>query len=183
MTSTSPLKNFLDATSAQVVLAQEVKTSGPTSDSLRDWARRNGWKVLFADSDYRPDTDAHSVGVAIFAREWLGFRWPPGCGPTTKGARVVIGMLECPSLPAIMLASTYLKTGIGGATPYNLGLFKFVGQTASEHRMPWIMGGDYKVSPHAMNETMFPQTAGAQILADLTPIGTCDSAHGVSTID
>ena len=78
VTSTGPLKKFLDATSAHFVLAQEVKTSGPTSDYLRDWVRRNGRKVLIADASYRPDTNAHSAGVAIFERDWLGLGWPPG---------------------------------------------------------------------------------------------------------
>ena len=83
----------------------------------------------------------------------------------------------------MLIASAYLKTGIGGATPYNLELLRFVGQTTSVHRMPWIMGGDYKMPPRAINDTLFPQTAGAQILADLSPVGTCDSAGGVFTID
>ena len=125
-----PFKNFLKARTAHVVLAQEVKTSGPSSEILKDWARRNGWKILVADADYRPHTDAHSAGVAILARDWLGLGWPPGCGPTTKDGRVIIGMLECPFLPPMLIASIYLKTGIGGATPYNLELLKYAGQTA-----------------------------------------------------
>lgn len=88
-----------------------------------------------------------------------------------------------PLLAPNLVASIYLKTGIGGATAYNLNLFRFVGQVTSEHRMPWLIGGDYQMAPRAVEDTLFQQTAGAKILADLSPIGTCDSPSGVSTID
>ena len=113
VTSVGPLKKFLETTRAHVVLAQEIKTSGPTTEALKDWARRHGWKILVTDADYRPHTGAHSAGVAILARDWLGLGWPPGCGPTTKEGRVIIGMLECPFLPPMLIASMYLKTRIG----------------------------------------------------------------------
>lgn len=96
-----PFQKVLDNHHADVVLAQDVKTSGFTTEELKDWARRHGWKALVADAEYRQFTDAHSAGVAIFARDSLGLGWPPACGPTTKDGRVVIGMLECPSLPRI----------------------------------------------------------------------------------
>ena len=92
-------------------------------------------------------------------------------------------MLECPFLPPMLVASIYLKTGIGGAAPYNLELLRFVGQATSVHRLPWILGGDFQMSPDAINKTLFPQTARAQILADDNPMGTCRHAFGVSTID
>ena len=39
------------------------------------------------------------------------------------------------------------------------------------------------MAPRAISETLFPQTAGAQVLADFNPMGTCKHAYGVSTID
>ena len=79
--------------------------------------------------------------------------------------------------------SIYFKACIGGATPYNLGLLQHAGQLASLHGMPWILCGNFQISPQALADTMFPEAAGARILADLSPAGTFTDQNGSSIID
>ena len=86
-------------------------------------------------------------------------------------------MIECPGVPAFVAASAYLKTGIGGAAPYNLQLLEFVGQ------VPWLLGADFQLSPQALADTRFPEAARAKIVADMNPVGTCTNATGASIID
>ena len=177
------LKQYLLTTDAHVVMAKEVKTSGAKTVLLQDWARRNGWKALIADAIYCPETKAHRAGVAVFARDYLGLSWPPGRGPTCHESRLIAVMVESPGLPAMLCLSVYLQTGVGGASPYNLGLLEYAGRITSFYRMPWIMGGDYQMTAEALARTLFPEAAGARILTDRGPAGTCVHAHGSSSID
>ena len=177
------LKQYLLTTDAHVVMAQEVKTSGAKTVLLQDWARRNGWKALIADAIYCPEAKAHRAGVAVFARDYLGLSWPPGRGPTCHESRLIAVMVESPGLPAMLCLSVYLQTGVGGASPYNLGLLEYAGRITSLYRMPWIMGGDYQMTAEALARTLFPEAAGARILTDRGPAGTCVHAHGSSSID
>ena len=62
------LKQFLKAANADVVLAEDVKTSGQTIAVLSDWALMNGWKELVEDAQHSRETNAHSAGVTILAR-------------------------------------------------------------------------------------------------------------------
>ena len=71
-TASGSLKSYLFATDAHIVLAQEVKTSGESSVQLKGWAKSAGWKVLVADAVFCQATKAHSAGVAVFVREWIG---------------------------------------------------------------------------------------------------------------
>ena len=70
-------------------------------------------------------------------------------------------MIECPGVPAFLAASADLKTGIGGAAPYNLQLLEFVGLVTSSHRLPWLLGADFQMSPQALADTRFPEAARA----------------------
>ena len=68
-TASGSLKTFLTATSAHIVLAQEVKTSGESSERLKGWAKGAGWKALIVDAVRCKATKSHSAGVAIFVRD------------------------------------------------------------------------------------------------------------------
>ena len=182
-TAAGSLKKYLTTTEAHIVLAQEVKTSGTTSEQLKVWAASQGWKCLIADAVFSKATSCHSAGVAILARDWIGIGWPPGRGPTHYESRVLVALIECPGVPAFLAASAYLKTGIGGPAPYNLQLLEFVGQVTSCHRLPWLLGADFQMSPQSLAETRFPEAARARIVADMNPVGTCTSASGTSIID
>ena len=182
-TAAGSLKTYLAATDAHIVLAQEVKTSSGTSEQLKGWAKNHAWRVLVADAVYCPTTKAHRAGVAVFVREWMGLGWPPGAGPIHFESRAIVAMVECPGLPAFLVASAYLKTGIGGAAPYNLKILEFIGQTVGAHRLPWVLGGDFQMTPQDLADTSFPEAAGARIVADLSPVGTCTNAFGASIID
>ena len=182
-TASGSLKSYLSTTDAHIVLAQEVKTSGEFSVQLKGWAKSAGWKVLVADAVFCQATKAHSAGVAVFVREWIGLGWPPGRGPTQHESRALVAMIDCPGIPAFLVASAYLKTGIGGAAPFNLQILEFIGQVVSSHRMPWVLGGDFQMSPQDLADTHFPSAARACIVADLNPVGTCTSAFGASVID
>ena len=77
----------------------------------------------------------------------------------------------------MLVASVYLRTRDGGASAYNFEILSYTGSLLSEHRMPWLIGGDFQMSPDEVAETMFPATAQGRILADFSPNGdphACD---------
>ena len=82
----------------------------------------------------------------------------------------MVAMIECPGVPAFLAASAYLKTGIGGAAPFNLQILEFVGRVTSSHRLPWILGADFQMSPQMVADTQFSEAARARIMADLDPV-------------
>lgn len=135
-----------------------------------------------ADAEYCRGTNAHKAGTAVFARDWLGLGWPPGRGPIHYDARLITAMVECATLRAMLAGSMYLKTGLGGATPYNLRLLYYAGHVVIMH-MPWLLGGDFQTPLSEVEATLFPEAAGARIVADLSPVGICTSAYVASTLD
>ena len=67
-TAAGSLRNYLLTSTAHVVMAQELKTSGGSSEQLHDLAICHGWKILAVDPMSVGDTRAHKAGVAIFER-------------------------------------------------------------------------------------------------------------------
>eukprot|EP00959_Pyramimonas_sp_CCMP1952_P357591 7487336-Pyramimonas_sp.AAC.1 len=69
------LKERLVTTSSVIACAQEIGLSELSAAQSLDAVRALGWKFLISASEFNPDTNRCSAGVAVFARSGLGPRW------------------------------------------------------------------------------------------------------------
>eukprot|EP00973_Karenia_brevis_P035100 4842466-Karenia_brevis.AAC.1 len=181
-TCAKALKRLLGTCVADVVFAQELRVAGTEADSLRDWARRHGWKCLVADAVTSETTGRRSAGVGIFVRDHLGLGHLPDGPKDDPTGRAIAGMLEIPGAGRICVVSAYLWVG-EELSARNLDLLRTTGEWCSLHRMPFIIGADWNMHPSVIESTTFADILHAAIVADMSTIGTCTSEGAVSTID
>lgn len=129
-TGWGPLKRYLGRTTAHVVLAQEHRLRGERVDEASEWARRQGWKSLWADAA-KGDGDGTRGGVAIFVRDSLGLRPPPWGDPVVEEARILAATVEAPGHRPTIYSTMYLEDGTGLA-PRNRAYMAKLGQKFSK---------------------------------------------------
>ncbi len=177
------LQRRLTATSAHVVLAQETWLTPDAIHAASAWAKRNGWHSIWSAAVPGPCGGA-SGGTAIFARDFLGLRYPPGGSHEWVPGRAVAAVLDAPAMRPILLVSCYLVHGIGPA-PANLSILAEIGRrkraAADEYEM--FMGGDVNMEPPDFAATGFAEQMDAAVLYPSTGRGTFRTARSASLID
>ena len=119
----------------------------------------------------------HLGGVAIFVRDWLGLsEWPTHPDDNARG-RLVSGLLEAPGYGSILLVSAYLAAG-ANLDEQNLGILERLGRVLTTSTHPYIVGGDFQVSPGTMMTIDFTQVVGATLVTASDGLGTCKSSRG-----
>ena len=190
-TVASSLKEWLEASQADVVLAQELHLLGDDLAELADWARKKGWKCILEAGlpGDKASTDVRSVvaGVGIFVRDHLSLqvcRVSEGQGDkeasTVVPGRCVCGLLTLPDGGRIMLYSCYWHSGKGLARD-NLALYKALLNHIGDQPFQYISGGDFQVNPLLVKEHTTVQKDAGGVIIDTDPdIGTCTSKKGVA---
>ncbi len=182
-TGWKPLKRRLASTSAQVLLAQETWTGSSRIPQASAWARRRGWKSLWAPA-VRGSGGGMSGGVAIFVRDYLGLRLPQVGDYVWHEARAVAGILEAPGFRPFFIASIYLHSGDGPGAR-NLAVLSDIGKAIREQGEDWqiIFGGDLNMTPEDLLATGFDREVEASVVYPPTCRGTFRTAKVASLID
>ncbi len=103
-TGWAALKRRLLDTRAHVLLAQETWVTQAAIPAASEWARRRGWKAVWSPARVT-ENGGTSAGVAIFARDYLGLRYPDNESHEVEPARIVAAVMEIPGARPIWLAS------------------------------------------------------------------------------
>ncbi len=135
------LQRRLQSTSAHVILAQETWIMQDSIPAASAWAKKRGWKSIWSAAQAGPNGGA-TGGVATFAREEFGLRYPPGGSHEWHLGRVVAAVLDAPEHHPLLLVSSYLIHGIGPAAA-NLDILAKIGSRAraAARGMDMVMGG------------------------------------------
>ncbi len=182
-TGWGPLKRRLLVTKAHVVLAQETWTLQGQVANASAWARRHGWDSIWAPAKLGAGGGA-SGGVAIFARQGMGLRFPAVGTHVIEDARAVAGYCDPPGHRPIMLCSAYLIDGKGAKEP-NKAILAKIGRKVEAQGAGCLalVGGDFQCHPSDMDATGFPDNLGGRVVAAGTARGTFRTASTSSCID
>ncbi len=182
-TGWASLKRRLKATDAHVLLAQETWIPPSRMAEASAWARKRGWKSIWAPAGTGPG-GGPSGGVAIFAKDFLGLRLPDKGGHIWREARAVAGVLEAPGFRPMVLASVYLISG-AGTSKDNMEVLADVGRGLRAQGDGWmaVMGGDYNLTPQAITDVGFDRQIEASVFFPPTARGTFRTAASSSLID
>ncbi len=177
------LQRRLLSTSAHALMAQETWLSQDAIPAASAWAKRKGWHSVWAPALEGPNGGA-SGGVAIFARDSIGLRYPEGGSHIICLGRAVAAVLEPPAHRPFLLVSTYLCHGVG-PNAENLDLLARVGARVQALRAKYdcVMGGDINMEPPDFAATGFETEVDAVIMAPRTARGTYRSAKAASLLD
>ncbi len=177
------LQRRLVATRAHVLLAQETWLSQDAVHAASAWAKRNGWKSIWAAAVEGPNGGA-SGGTAIFVRDYLGLRYPPDGPHVWVPGRVVAAVLDVPEHRPMLVVSAYLIHGIGPA-PANLDILSRMGQRirAVGEEYEVVVGGDFNMEPPDFMATDFHTEIDAEVLLPATERGTFRTARSATLID
>ncbi len=177
------LQRRLLATESHVVLAQETWIMQDSIPAASAWARRRGWKSVWSAARAGPN-GGPTGGVAIFARDELGLRYPPGGSHEWHPGRVVAAVLDAPEHRPLLLLSSYLVHGVGPGAE-NLEILANIGARArtAARGMDLVMGGDANMEPPDFASTGFEDETGTVILHPSTGRGTFRTARTASLLD
>ncbi len=193
-TAWGPLMRFLQSTSADVVLAQEHRLRGQAVAEASDWAHRRGWKSVWTEAKLASG-GGNSAGVAIFARQHLGLSPPPWGDPEVVPAHAVAATVEAPGCRPTVATSVYLHDGVGPAAA-NRGILAAIGgrmqslghgpdAACAKHMgpAPFIVGGDFNMTPEEVDAMGLVQRINASVVAPSVARGTCRTARSGRVID
>ncbi len=182
-TGWAALKRRLRATEAHALLAQETWVTQSMMPAASAWARRRGWKSVWAPAAKGPG-GGPSAGVAIFVRDCMGLKFPPVADHVWWPARAVSAVMEAPGFRPVLLTSLYLISG-GGTGRANLEILAEVGDRMKRQGEGWlsIMGGDFNVTPRDITDVGFDRQTGSSVMYPMTERGTYRTSGTSSMID
>ena len=165
---------MLPHSAADVLLLQETRLHGDDAISrASNGAARFGWRATLSHAK-RTAANASSAGCAVCVKKNIGMRPHPG--------DVVIDGAQCRFHAAwvggflrggLHCCSIYLKDS-EGASETNLGLLQEVAMFLSCLRGPWIVGGDWNMTPETLSSTRFASAVRGIIIAPESP--TCNQS-------
>ncbi len=183
-TGWEPLQQFLQVTSAEVVCAQEHKLPLEDVPMASAWARRHGWKSLWAPA-VRGGGGGWSAGTAILVRDHIGLR-RPDVGPSQVcDGRVVAAVVEPPSCRPVLTYSAYLHHG-RKLSEENVQILADIGAHWESQSLPtlqYVIGADFNLLPAQLTSLDLDDRLGGRTVAPQSLRGTCRTRTSSSTID
>ncbi len=178
------LKEFLAMTDAHLVCGQEHRLPACAIPAASAWARRHGWKSVWAPATKGPK-GGWSAGTVILARACMGLRHPDVGGRIVEDARVVAAVVEAPGFRPFMTYSTYLHHGQGPSRA-NLSICASIGEHYERQGDPalqFLIAADWNLEPQTLAGTGLADTMQAKIVHPLGARGTCRTRTRAATYD
>ena len=170
-----------------VLLGQEHRLLADRAVTSSRGMRRWGWQVGLSPAA-RTDAagpNATSAGTLIAAGTHVGLQYIAGAtswdfSPKGSEGRVSAAWLDAGG--GIIVVSVYLwHTEQWSAR--NHAIMEAVFQLAKSMACPWILAGDFNMSPECMLASEWPELLAGQVHAVREPRGTCRTSGGPRTYD
>ncbi len=178
------LKEFLTVTDAHLIFGQEHRLPAHDVPAASAWARRQGWKSVWAPATRGPK-GGWSAGTVVLARSFIGLRHPDVGGRIVDEARAVAAVVEAPGFRPFMAYSVYLHHGQGPSRA-NLGICASIGEHHERQGDPalqFLIAGDWNLEPQILAGTGLTDTMQAKIVHPAGARGTCRTATRSVTYD
>ncbi len=169
-----PLKEFLTRTDAHIVFGQEHRLPSHDIPAASAWARRHGWKSVWAPAT-KGARGGWSAGTVIMARSFIGLRHPDVGGRVVAEARAVAAIVEAPSFRPFMAYCAYGHDG-QGLSKANLTLCADVGQhweAQGDPALQFLVAADRNLEPHDLGRAGLTEAMDAKLVCPATVRGTC----------
>jgi hypothetical protein len=169
-----PLQRLLLATEASVVFAQEHRLLEDAVPAASAWARKNGWKSVWAPATVGPKGGA-SAGTAIFVRNFVGIRHPERGPAEVERARITAAVIEPPDCRPFMAYSAYLHDGQGLSRP-NLALIASIGshwQAQEDPSLQFVVAADFNMEPTTFAKAGLSNRLRGRLVVPQSLRGTC----------
>ncbi len=179
-----PLQEFLSSTSANVIFAQEHRLFAEAIPAASAWARKRGWKTVWAPARKGVGGGA-CAGTVILAREYIGLRHPDRGAAIVTDGHTVAAVVEPPSCRPFIGYSAYYHNG-QGLSRANLDLTAAIGshwEAQADDKLQMIIGADFNMRPELFARAGLARKIWGRIVAPVNPRGTCRTRSGAATID
>ncbi len=183
-TGWGPLRNFLLKTEAHLVFGQEHRLPQSAIPAASSWARRHGWKSVWAPAIPGPG-GGWSAGTVVLARSYLGLRHPAVGDRVVVPGRVAAAVLEAPSCRPIVAYSAYLRHGqqLGRE---NLDTLAEIGnhwEAQGDPNLLYMVAADFNMKPEVLQRARLAERIKGRLVFPSSWRGTCRTRTSAATYD
>ncbi len=179
-----PLQEFLRRTDANVVFGQEHRLMADAVPAASAWARKQGWKSVWAPAKKGVGGGA-SAGTVIFAKAFMGLRHPDKGKAIVAEGHAVAAVVEPPSCRPFIGYAGYFHHG-QGLSRTNLALAAEIGshwESQEDETLQMILGADFNMSPDVFARAGLAKRVWGRVVAPTGARGTCRTRNGSTTYD
>jgi len=178
---TSAENTVMLKSSADVILLQETKRYGFATAKMVTAARNIGWNAVPSEA-LRTAADKASGGCMVAARKGNGITpHPDSLVKDGFGHRIKLAWVAGFLAGGLHIGSVYLKDGVG-LDDTNLELLQEIAGALKQLQGPWVLGGDWNVTPQILAQSKWLDMIGGMIVAPDAP--TChDSVYDFFVVD
>ncbi len=179
-----PLQRFMLTTNANVVFAQEHRLLPDAIPAASAWARKQGWKTVWAPARHGQGGGA-SAGTVVMARAYMGLRHPDCGNAIVSEAHAVAAVVEPPASRPFMGYAAYFHNG-QGLSRTNLELAASIGahwESQSDSSLQLIIGADFNMEPEVFARSGLSRKIWGRVVVPPTRRGTCRTRSKAATYD
>ncbi len=183
-TGWAPLQQLLRDTQANVVFAQEHRLLPSAIPAASAWARKQGWKTVWAPAVHGSGGGA-AAGTVICARAFMGLRHPDRGDAVVVKGRVAAAVVEPPSCRPFVGYSAYYHCG-QGLSRANLDITAEIGahwEAMEDSTLQMVLAADFNMEPSAFARADLSSRIWGRLVVPLTPRGTCRTRTKAATYD
>ncbi len=179
-----PLADYLRSTAAHVIFAQEHRLGPEDVANASAWARRHGWKSVWAPALPGP-AGGMAGGTAIFARDCCGLRYPDEGPAVVVEGHAVAAVVEPPGCRPFTGVSAYFHDGQGWGKE-NLEMAATIGERVrgqGEAKPLYAIAADFNMEPDQLGRARWADRIGGKVVAPSAARRTCRTRTTARTYD
>ena len=162
---------YLERTAADACMLQEMRVRTANCAQTERSAAHGGW-ALSVGPAFDTAAGSTSAGVAVAARSHFGLARSPGIPAIeVDRSRIIVRWLGTVCRGGIHLVSVYLYFG-EGLSQRNIDLMQSIAGIVGELRGPWILAGDFNLTPEDVRGTGWLELLNGVLHAPSAP--TCN---------
>ncbi len=159
-----PIRAWLRQSQHSVVCVQEHRQMHREDvEAGSEVAKNMGWKSFWTPAvRSQHDAGQASGGTAIFVRDHIGLRTPPG-GAEVYPGHCTAALVDAGGTGGIVCYSVYLRCG-GELNGFNWGVVTAIAAHAKGHGLPCCFAGDWNVTPDVLAHSGWVAAVGAIVI-------------------
>ena len=158
----STANSYLDGCAADACLIQETRTVGLSTSAAERAAAGAKWQFAINEADVTP-AGSTSAGVGVAVRSHIGLGEDAAVQPPGEWrSRVAVRWMGGYAKGGIHLISVYLWHS-EGLSVRNLQLLEVVANIIRVIVGPWILGGDFNITPEVLRASGWLALVGAEV--------------------